>query len=114
MIHRTTMSRITRALPGKKAKFEHLSKTQPCFILNFFGYAIFGFWFVIDLVCLFFCLFVVIQPENPFFASRPGLEVKPLGVYPLGPRSSSCSPIKGTPPPRIVFEGIYTKKRGTE
>jgi hypothetical protein len=35
---------------------------------------------------LFACLFVVIKPENPFFAaaSRPGRE-EPLGVYPLGP-----------------------------
>ena len=32
-----------------------------------------------ELVCLFDCLFVVIQPENPFFASRPGLEVEPPG-----------------------------------
>jgi len=39
-------------------------------------------------VC-FVCLFVVIKPENPYFASRLGLEVTPLGVYPLGPRSSS-------------------------
>jgi len=29
--------------------------------------------------------------------SRLGLEVKSLGVYPLGPRSSSCGPTKGTP-----------------
>jgi len=41
---------------------------------------------------LFVCLFVVIKPPNPYFASRPGLEVKPLGVYPLMPRSSSCGP----------------------
>jgi len=39
-------------------------------------------------VCLFVCLFVVIQPKNPYFAFRSGLEVKPLGVYPLGPRTS--------------------------
>jgi len=51
--------------------------------------------------CLFVCLFVVINPENPYSAFRLGLEVKPLGVYPLGPRSSSCSPTKGTSPPRI-------------
>jgi len=38
---------------------------------------------------VFVCLFVVIKPENPYFASRLGLEVTPLGVYPLGPRSSS-------------------------
>jgi len=38
------------------------------------------------------CLFVVIKPENlnPYFASHPGLEDKLLGVYSLGPRSSSC------------------------
>ena len=47
---------------------------------------------------LFDCLFVVIRPENPCFASRPGLEVKPLGVYSLGPGSSSCGPTKGTTP----------------
>ena len=34
--------------------------------------------------------------------SRPGL-VKPLGIYPLGPRSSSCGPTKGTPRPRITY-----------
>jgi len=33
----------------------------------------------------FVCSFVLITPENPYFASRSGLEVKPLGVYPLGP-----------------------------
>ena len=32
----------------------------------------------------FVCLFVVNKPENPYFASRPGLEIKPLAVYPLG------------------------------
>jgi len=50
-------------------------------------------------VCLCVCLFVVINPEHPYFASRSGLEAKPVGVYPLGPRSSSCGPTKGTPPP---------------
>jgi len=41
-------------------------------------------------ICLFFPFFpVVIKPEDPYFASRPGLKVNPLGVYPLGPRSSS-------------------------
>ena len=34
----------------------------------------------------FFVLFVVINPKNPYFASYLGLEVKPLEVYPLGPR----------------------------
>jgi len=47
----------------------------------------------LGIVCL-FCLFVGINPENPHFASRSGLEVNPLGVYPLGPRSSSCGPTK--------------------
>ena len=47
----------------------------------------------------FVCLFVVINPKNPYFVSRPGLKVNPL-VYPLGPRSSSCGPTKGTPLPR--------------
>jgi len=37
-----------------------------------------------------FFLFVVIKPENLYFASFLGLEVKPLGVYQLGPRCSSC------------------------
>jgi len=41
---------------------------------------------------LFVNLFVVIKPEDPYCAFRPGLEVKPLGVYPLGPSSSSCGP----------------------
>jgi len=46
-----------------------------------------------SLLCFFFVyMFVVIKPENPYFA--PGLEVKPLGVYPLGQHSSSCSPTK--------------------
>jgi len=51
---------------------------------------------------LFVCLLVVIKPRNPssYFASRLGLAVKPLGVYPLGPRSSPCGPIKEAPPPR--------------
>jgi len=31
-------------------------------------------------VCLFVCLFVGIKPENLYFASRPGLEVRLLGV----------------------------------
>ena len=47
---------------------------------------------------LLFIFFVVIKPENLYFASCPGLEVIPLGVYPFGPRSSSCGPTKGTPP----------------
>ena len=50
-------------------------------------------------VCLFACLFAVIRAENSYFASLSKLEVNPLRVYPLGPRSSSCSPTKGTPPP---------------
>jgi len=29
-------------------------------------------------VCLFFCLFVVVKPKNIYFASCPGIEVKPL------------------------------------
>jgi len=29
-------------------------------------------------ICLLVCLFVVIQPENPHFASRPERKVKPL------------------------------------
>ena len=57
----------------------------------------FKYW----IVCCFVFLFVGIKPENPYFASRPGLEVKLLGVYPLEPRRSSCGPIKGTPPPRL-------------
>jgi len=46
------------------------------------------------LVCLFVCLIDVacFKPENPYFAFRPGLEIKPLRLYPLGPRSSSCGP----------------------
>ena len=51
--------------------------------------------------CLFgfVCLFVVIKPENSYFASRFVREVKSLGVYQLGPPSSSCSFTEGTPPP---------------
>jgi len=30
---------------------------------------------------------VVIKPENPYFASYLGLEVKPPGVYPFGPHA---------------------------
>jgi len=58
-------------------------------------------------LALFVCLFIVIT-ENPYFTSRLGLEVKFLGVYPLGPRSSSCSPTKGTgtPPPRTTLQTI--------
>jgi len=53
-------------------------------------------------------LFLVIKPENSqaYFASRVGLEVNPLGVYPLGRRSSSCGPAKGTPPPRTTLRII--------
>ena len=51
----------------------------------------------------FVCLSVVIKPENLYFASRSGLEVKLLNIYPLGPRSSYCGPIKGTPPPRTTL-----------
>jgi len=40
------------------------------------------------IVCLFVCLFFIMKPDNPYFASRFGLEVNPLGVYPLGPRRS--------------------------
>jgi len=59
--------------------------------------------------CLFVCLFVVIKPGNPYFASRLGLEVKCLGVYPFGPRSSSSGPTKGTPPwpPRTTLRTIW-------
>jgi len=45
---------------------------------------------------LFSCLFVVIKPENLYVASRLGLEVNPLRLYPLGPHSSSCGPSNGT------------------
>ena len=56
-------------------------------------------YFYVSRVCLFVgdlvvCLFVAIKPENPYFATRPGLKVNPLGIYPLGPRSSSCGPKK--------------------
>jgi hypothetical protein len=40
---------------------------------------------------LFVGLFIVIKPENLYFVSRPGLEVKSLGVHPLGPREMSVS-----------------------
>jgi len=33
--------------------------------------------------CFCFCLFVVIKPENLYFASRLGLKVNPLWFYPL-------------------------------
>jgi len=39
--------------------------------------------------------------------SRLGLEVIPLGVYLLEPRSSSCGPTKGTPPPRTTLRTIW-------
>jgi len=45
-----------------------------------------------------FFWFVVTKPETSYVASCCGLEVKPLGVYPLGPSSSSRGPSKGTPP----------------
>jgi len=50
-----------------------------------------------------FPVFVVIKPENLCFASRLGLEVNPLGVYPLGLRSSSCGPIKGHHSPESLY-----------
>ena len=40
--------------------------------------------FVWFFVFLFFCLFVVIKPQHSYLASHLGLEVNPLGVYPLG------------------------------
>jgi len=43
------------------------------------------------------------SPVNPYFISRHGLEVKPLGAYPLGPRSSSCGPTKGTHHPETLY-----------
>jgi len=43
------------------------------------------------------CWFVVIEPADPYFASRAGLE-KPVGVYPLVPRNFSCGPTKGKLP----------------
>jgi len=69
-------------------------------------------WFWLSFVCF----FVVVKPENPYFASRPGLEVKPLGVCPLGPprRSSSCGPTKGTPPPRNTFCFFWVVCRHTD
>jgi len=42
-------------------------------------------------LAVFVCLFDVIKPRNPNLTSRPGLEVNPLGVYPLGSSSFSCS-----------------------
>ena len=51
----------------------------------------------------FFRLLVVIKPENPYFASRPGREVKPLGVYPFGPHSSSCGPTKVHHRPETLY-----------
>ena len=62
--------------------------------------------------CLFFLnilfffsifFFVVVKLENLYFASYLGFKVKPLGVCLLGPRSSSCGPTKGTPPPRTTL-----------
>ena len=36
---------------------------------------------------------------------------KPLGVYPIGPRSSSCSATKGTPPPWTTYVPIEVNTR---
>ena len=49
-------------------------------------------WYEVFNASLFFVFlfFVVIKPENPYCDSRLGVEEKPLGVYPLGPRCSSC------------------------
>jgi len=60
-----------------------------------------------QLVCLFVCLYVVIKPDNPYFASYLGLEVNPPGVFPLGPYSSSCGPTKATPPPRTTLRANW-------
>jgi len=53
----------------------------------------------------FFCFFCCYKTRKPYFASRLGFEIKPLEVYPLGPRhsSSSCGPTKGTPPARTTL-----------
>jgi hypothetical protein len=42
---------------------------------------------------LFVCLFVGIKPENPYFASRPGLEVNLLW-RPTAPQRSCSIPLK--------------------
>ena len=44
--------------------------------------------------------------SSPVTASRFGLEVHPLGVYPLRPRSSACGPTKGALPPRTTLRTI--------
>jgi len=62
-----------------------------------------GFTYAFAFFLLDFFFSLVVKPENHYFASRLGFEVKSLGVYPLGPRSSSCGPTKGTPPPRTTL-----------
>jgi len=54
-----------------------------------------------------FCLFISIKPENPYVDSHPGLEVKPLAIYPLGSRSSFCGSTKGTPLPRDTLRANW-------
>jgi len=69
------LARIETALPQLTHGTENVRRYRGIFVL--------------------FGLFVIIKFQNPYFASRSGVEVKPLGVYPLGPRSSSCVPTKG-------------------
>jgi len=45
-----------------------------------------------------FFFFDDVKPENPYFASQTGRELKASGAYPVGLRSSSGGPAKGTPP----------------
>jgi len=59
--------------------------------------------FIESVFYCFFFFFFFIKPENLYFSSPPGLQGKLLGVYPLGLRSNSCGPTKGTPPPRITL-----------
>ena len=84
------------ALLGRTGRVDGLrcqkKKTHLSLLCDHFPVTLFALEFV--------CLFVVIKPENPYFASVSGVEVKPLGEYPFGPRSSSCGPTKDTPPPR--------------
>ena len=43
---------------------------------------------------IYFILFCWYKPENVYLASGSGLEVKPLGVYPFGPRLEDRKRVK--------------------
>ena len=57
-------------------------------------------------VSAFVCLIVAMKPKNPYFASRPGVEVKPLDIH-SGRVATTEGPTKGTPPPGDILRANW-------